>query len=240
MYCSTVSAYHLCSLYLFSRFIERVATIIHIQMDAYFPDPDDNLQGLLDELRSFTEQLTNAPSGQLSLGQIKTALGDLQRVDEKNIIELGDSDSLCPICLTPYNVILSEEELALAMDSPAHPIEELGIAKLARSWQCGHLFCRRDITKWITSGHDSCPICRRQFLQQQSSSQTAEESAGAEEDAQAVVNHLREVGRFMRMRGELLSFVGPDSLEARINYLTRNDSIEDNGDEPSLNSGMYS
>ena len=53
-------------------------------------------------------------------------------------------DSLCPICLTPYNVILSEEELALAMDSPAHPIEELGIAKLAQSWQCGHLFCRRE------------------------------------------------------------------------------------------------
>lgn len=89
--------------------------------------------------------------------------------------------------------------------------------------------------------HDSCPICRRQFLQQQSSSQTAEESTRAEEDAQAVVNHLREVGRFMRMRGELLSFIGPgSSLEARINYLTRSDSVEDNGDEPSLNSGMYS
>lgn len=53
-------------------------------------------------------------------------------------------DSLCPICLTPYIVILSEEESALAMDSPAHPIEELGIAKLAQSWQCGHLFCRRE------------------------------------------------------------------------------------------------
>lgn len=45
----------------------------------------------------------------------------------------------------------------------------------------------------------------------------------------------------MRMRGELLSFIGPgSSLEARINYLTRSDSVEDNGDEPSLNSGMYS
>ena len=100
--------------------------------------------------------------------QIQTALGDLQRVDEKSIVELGDSgerlsifyaynvvvvytlpstslDSLCPICLTPYNVILTEEELALAMDSPAHPIEELGIAKLAQSWQCGHLFCRREL-----------------------------------------------------------------------------------------------
>jgi len=211
------------------------------------PEPDNDLRVLHDELRSLVEQLTNVPRGQLSSAQIKTALGDLQRVDEKSIVELGDSDSLCPICLTPYNIILSEEELALAMDSPAHPIEELGIAKLAQSWQCGHLFCRRDITKWITSGNDSCPMCRRQFLQQQSSSQTAaDELARAEVDAQAAVNHLREVGQFMRIRGELLRNVGPlrnsASLEAlaRIQYLTRNDSVEDNGDEPSLNSGMYS
>jgi hypothetical protein len=52
--------------------------------------------------------------------------------------------SLCPICLTSYNDILSEEEMAVAMDSPAHPIEELGVAKLAQSWQCGHIFCRRE------------------------------------------------------------------------------------------------
>lgn len=201
-------------------------------------DPDNNLLELRDELRSLVEQLTNVPRGQLSSAQIKTALGHLQRVDEKSIVELGDSDSLCPICLTSYNVILSEEELALAMDSPAHPIEELGIAKLAQSWQCGHLFCRRDITKWITSGNDSCPMCRRQFLQQQSSSQTADELARAEVDAQAVVNHLREVGQFMRRRGELHSYLGP--LEARIQYLSRNDNVEDNRNEPSLNSGMYS
>jgi len=201
-------------------------------------DPDNNLLELRDELRSLVEQLTNVPRGQLSSAQIKTALGHLQRVDEKSIVELGDSDSLCPICLTSYNVILSEEELALAMDSPAHPIEELGIAKLAQSWQCGHLFCRRDITKWITSGNDSCPMCRRQFLQQQSSSQTADELARAEVDAQAVVNHLREVGQFMRTRGELHSHLGP--LEARIQYLSRNDNVEDNRNEPSLNSGMYS
>jgi len=205
-------------------------------------DLDNDMQELRDELRTLIEQLTNVPRGQLSSSQIKTALGDLQRVDEKSIVELGDSDSLCPICLTPYNVILTEEESALAMDSPAHPIEELGMAKLAQSWQCGHLFCRRDITKWITSGNDSCPMCRRQFLQQQNSSQTAEELARAEVDAQAVISHLREVGRFMHARGQLLHSLEP--LEARIQYLTsnltRNDSVEDSGDEPSLNSGMYS
>jgi len=198
-------------------------------MDANFSDA--NADSLLDDLRSWMEELTNSPAGQLSLAQIKTALGDLQRVDEKSIVELGDSDSLCPICLTPYNVILSEEEVALAMDSPAHPIEELGIARLAQSWQCGHIFCRRDISKWISSGHDSCPICRRQFLQQQSSSQTAEELARAEASAQAVVNHLREVGRIMRRRNEVLS-ITDGVLEAHLHNVFR--------DEGPQNSGMYS
>jgi hypothetical protein len=81
-------------------------------MDANFSefDPNDDLQGMLDELRSVIEQWTNdVPDGQLSSAyvfphimylqllhivlsrQIKTALEDLQRVDEKNIVELGDS-----------------------------------------------------------------------------------------------------------------------------------------------------
>jgi len=120
------------------------------------------------------------------------------------------------------------------MDSPAHPIEELGIAKLAQSWQCGHIFCRRDITKWITSGHDSCPLCRRQFLQQQSSSQTAEELARAEASAQAVVSHVREVGRFMHRRNELLGITDGISEAHLHNAFTRDE------DEPPRNSGMYS
>ena len=81
-------------------------------------------------------------------------------------------------------------------------------------------------------------MCRRQFLQQQSSSQTEDELARAEVDAQAVVSHLREVGQFMRRRGELLPHLGP--LEAHIQYLIRNDNVEDSRNEPSLNSGMYS
>lgn len=50
------------------------------------------------------------------------------------------SDSVCPICFNPLLVLLSEEETAVAMDSPAHPIEELGVTRLT----CGHLFCRRE------------------------------------------------------------------------------------------------
>lgn len=80
-------------------------------------------------------------------------------------------------------------------------------------------------------------MCRRQFLQQQNSSQTAEELARAEVDAQAVISHLREVGRFMHMRGGGQPLRHLDPLEAHIQYLTRNHSVQD---EPSLNSGMYS
>ena len=112
------------------------------------------------------------------------------------------------------------------------------------------------IAKWITSGvstfiylvmpcqsllqRDSCPMCRRQFLQQQNSSQTAEELARAEVDAQVVVSQVREVGRYMRRRGEL-RITGPgDILEAYLHNVFRNDSVNDDGDELSLNSGMYS
>ena len=33
------------------------------------------------------------------------------------------------------------------MDSPAHPIEELGVTRLVRT--CGHIFCRKELS--ITS-----------------------------------------------------------------------------------------
>ncbi len=53
---------------------------------------------------------------------------------------------MCPICLTPFAALLAEEEMAVAMDSPALPIEELGVARLSQEWQCGHLFCRRELS----------------------------------------------------------------------------------------------
>lgn len=60
------------------------------------------------------------------------------------IMILKPPDSSCSICFTPYLTILTEEEMALAMDSPAHAAEELGVTKLSQPWQCGHLFCRRE------------------------------------------------------------------------------------------------
>lgn len=64
------------------------------------------------------------------------------------------SDSMCPICFTPFLALLSEEETAIAMDSPAHPIEELGVTKLQR---CGHVYCRKEwaivTSVFIMAGH---------------------------------------------------------------------------------------
>lgn len=54
------------------------------------------------------------------------------------------ADSSCPICLTPFTTIITEEEMALAMDSPAHPIEELGVTRLTAT--CGHVFCRKELS----------------------------------------------------------------------------------------------
>ena len=51
-------------------------------------------------------------------------------------------DSVCPICFIPFTAILAEHEMAAAMESPAHPIEELGITKLSKT--CGHIFCRKE------------------------------------------------------------------------------------------------
>jgi hypothetical protein len=56
-------------------------------------------------------------------------------------------ESVCPICFIPMLSILAEEETANALDSPAHPLEDLGVTKLAASWQCGHLFCRKELSE---------------------------------------------------------------------------------------------
>ncbi len=34
------------------------------------------------------------------------------------------------------------------MESPAHPVEELGVTRLAQT--CGHIFCRKELSGIIT------------------------------------------------------------------------------------------
>ncbi|TBU62329.1 hypothetical protein BD310DRAFT_844061 [Dichomitus squalens] len=86
----------------------------------------------------------------------------LPKLTESDLSSLGQSDSTCPICLTSLLAILAEEETALAMDSPAHPIEELGVTRLVRT--CGHIFCRKDIRGWLYQGNTTCPTCRTPFI----------------------------------------------------------------------------
>ncbi|KAF5387816.1 hypothetical protein D9615_000376 [Tricholomella constricta] len=118
----------------------------------------DHIQRLRDEV------MTSLPANQLNHSQIQSLLENLPRLTGQELTDLGHKDSLCPICLNPYLAILAEEEMALAMDSPAHPVEKLGVARLSQPWQCGHVFCRRDISKWIEEAHDSCPLCRHLLI----------------------------------------------------------------------------
>ncbi|KAF9534887.1 hypothetical protein CPB83DRAFT_843102 [Crepidotus variabilis] len=105
------------------------------------------------------------PPGRLSFKQIEDLIEGLPNVTEQQLIASADKDSTCPICFTSYLAIIAEGELASVMDSPANPAEHHGVTKLSKSWQCGHIFCRRDISKWIRDGHDSCPLCRRLLVE---------------------------------------------------------------------------
>ncbi|KAF8165383.1 hypothetical protein B0H34DRAFT_688988 [Crassisporium funariophilum] len=206
------------------------------------------LQDLLDTLRLFAEELEhNVPGGTLSQPQIKKLLGDLQRLEEKDILDLGQTDPLCPICFTPYLAILAEEEVALAMDSPAHPIEELGVTKLAQTWQCGHIFCRRDISKWIASGHDSCPMCRRLLVQDNAPQEySAEELAATQarlEGYARMTDYIQGQTRAMRRYAQENNIIIPEDLALMGNISsTPQNPEETNLDESDRQqfSGMYS
>ncbi|KAJ7095337.1 hypothetical protein B0H15DRAFT_829065 [Mycena belliarum] len=65
-----------------------------------------------------------------------------------------DSSDCCPICLTPFEALLSDEPPSASRS------EEYGVTKLS----CGHVFCRKDLLEWIRTLHGSCPTCRDLFL----------------------------------------------------------------------------
>lgn len=105
--------------------------------------------------QDFLDQIRNMVNSSQSVISV------LPKLSEKQVEHAGHSDSTCPVCLTPFSTLLAEEEMALAMDSPAHAVEDLGVTRLAEQWQCGHYFCRRDISRWIREGNRTCPICRK-------------------------------------------------------------------------------
>ncbi|KAF9075875.1 hypothetical protein BDP27DRAFT_1314652 [Rhodocollybia butyracea] len=146
------------------------------------------------------EFLSGDAVGQLSSKEMNQIIGKFPRLTEQQVITLGHKESVCPICFVPLLALLSEEETAIAMDSPAHPIEELGVTRLAEPHQCSHLFCRRDISRWVTDGHDSCPTCRRPLLERTQAEENSTDTSSPAEDAygpaqlQDILQRLQGVG----------------------------------------------
>ena len=101
------------------------------------------LKKLISELPSMSEQEL-AAAGELggSATLIYTHPQSIQGGTPMYSPSIVSVDSSCPICFVPFSAILAEHEMAAAMDSPAHPIEELGITRLSTT--CGHIFCRKE------------------------------------------------------------------------------------------------
>ncbi|KAI0761960.1 hypothetical protein BD413DRAFT_586766 [Trametes elegans] len=127
--------------------------------DAFYLARHDPAENRAASVRRFFAMLRDAPVNHI---KINAFLESLPRLTESDLATLGESDSQCPICLTTYRTLLVEEEMALVMDSPAHPIEELGVTRLVQT--CGHIFCRKDIRSWGHGGNTTCPTCRRPFF----------------------------------------------------------------------------
>ncbi|KAG7096999.1 hypothetical protein E1B28_004394 [Marasmius oreades] len=190
-----------------------------------------NSSELREQLRNlvFEELDSNTGPGRLSHTQKQDVIEAFSRLEENDVIALGHQDSVCPICFTSLLALLSEEETAIAMDSPAHPTEELGVIRLSEPWQCGHIFCKRDISRWVLDGHDSCPTCRRPLVKTtDSGSQTdatqADTGGDAHDDPNGVLNILEAILRNGGVDGRFI----PDTVLPRrsphLNYLSNEHS----------------
>ncbi|KAF8528701.1 hypothetical protein JB92DRAFT_2862150 [Gautieria morchelliformis] len=82
---------------------------------------------------------------------------DYRRLDEliTTLPKLAESDldldGVCPICLVQFRAHLAEEEMALAMDSPAHASEDLGVTRLEST--CRQYVCtcsHSQSFRWLT------------------------------------------------------------------------------------------
>jgi hypothetical protein len=51
--------------------------------------------------------------------------------------------------MNSFLAALAEEEIAYAMDSPAQPIQDRGVTRLADT--CGHAFCRKELSALIVA-----------------------------------------------------------------------------------------
>ncbi|ETW84012.1 hypothetical protein HETIRDRAFT_449601 [Heterobasidion irregulare TC 32-1] len=129
--------------------------------------------------QQLTRDLLTVMQPRASSRQIRELVESLPKLSEEEMDILGQHESSCPICMNTFLASLAEEELALVMDSPAHPVEDLGVTRLSKT--CGHFFCRKELSindpidllhphriipilTWIRDGHPSCPLCRTPFI----------------------------------------------------------------------------
>lgn len=133
--------------------------------------------------------------------KVEALIAELPRLTEDDLDRLEHADDSCPICYVSYKAFIAEEEIALASEhSAAIVTEELGVTSLNKT--CGHVFCRRDIIKWMRTTSKSCPVCRRPFLEGSVESADADadiatESAGfgllaTEEEMRELLRRFRE------------------------------------------------
>ncbi|KAK0242876.1 hypothetical protein EDD85DRAFT_307841 [Armillaria nabsnona] len=191
------------------------------QSDLYEQFREQIREAILQRLEALSSE-----GRQLSPNQIQDLIHNLRRLTEKQVTDLGHKDSMCPICLTPFAALLAEEEMAVAMDSPALPIEELGVTRLSQEWQCGHLFCRRDISRWIQDSHDSCPMCRQALMRRSGDSPPPPFPGPPQDDVNGLVfnpedlpQDIQELFARMTAGGPAGSFtprfIPPSSMQSR-------------------------
>jgi bacterioferritin-associated ferredoxin len=82
--------------------------------------------------------------GALTDDEIEAIIEKLPRLTEADLERCGHHDSSCPICLNTFLASIAEEEMAYVMDSPAQPVEDLGVTRLADT--CEHVFCRKELS----------------------------------------------------------------------------------------------
>ncbi|KAJ2931582.1 hypothetical protein H1R20_g5435, partial [Candolleomyces eurysporus] len=91
-----------------------------------------------------------------------------------------EPEDVCGICLIAFESLLQEEadELKRIEEGSKREEEEdrelqLGLTKV----ECGHIFCRKDLTEWIKGFHGSCPACRHVFIDISPPDDTDDESS---------------------------------------------------------------
>jgi len=134
-------------------------------------NPDSELgRDLAISLQASREEEEEGNTRRLTDDQIEAIIEKLPRLTEADLERSGHRDSSCSICLNTFLASIAEEETAYVMDSPAQPVEDLGVTRLAGT--CEHVFCRKDLLAWIRDRNTTCPLCRTRLIESSLNSAT--------------------------------------------------------------------